>query len=165
MTLYRCSLESELASLGLLPFDLRGCLHSARLLSFVSHDSRIVVLAIDHAWSDIIVTVASDCVLGTCAAQTSHHGILPSFGRPLQFLGLLLGVRQGFDGTATTNLSNLSICNLLLSWSRWLSTVDISTALKLILGSRWALRRRCKCVFVVLVREHLYARLLHASMA
>ena len=86
------SLECKFAAFRLLPLDLRGGLHAARLLALLPHDRRIVVLPVDQARRDIVVAIAADSVLGARAPQAPHHGILFRLARPLQFLRLGLAV-------------------------------------------------------------------------
>ena len=77
---------------------------------------------------DIIVTVPTDSILGPSTAKTSNYGILLRSASFLQLLGLRLCVRQGFDSITATYFCYLGCSQFLLSWARWIRSIDLRTA-------------------------------------
>ena len=69
------SLECQLAALGLLPADLGGCFAPSGL-SLGLEDRVTSVFTVNHARRHVVITVASNCVLGPCAAQAPHDSRL-----------------------------------------------------------------------------------------
>ena len=134
------SLEGELAALGLIPPNLRGCLCCAGP-ALSAHNRRVVVFAVDQGRSHIVVAVATDCVLRPSAAEAADDGGLLRLARLLQLLRLELRARERLHGAAAANLGHLDGRHLLLGLLRRVSPVQRIARGELIRGGGRALRR------------------------
>ena len=91
--------------------DFRGGFRHAHFFGRV-HDSRVCVLCVDQVSCDVVVAVAVDSLRGTLASQDPLHCLRSRGSCFAQALGHHLIQVKTFDGIATADLCDFSVCNL-----------------------------------------------------
>ena len=117
------SLQSKFTAFWLLPVNLGRSLALAGS-PFGAHHCRVIVLSINQVGGHVIVTISTNCILGSRATKHSHNGCLLGSARILQSLGLKLAVSERLHCVGATDLSNLGGSHLFGSWALCFVTVQ-----------------------------------------